>query len=836
MSLTSLCLRVLPRQLRYCDWLKLGASLLVIAGTPLSVSGQVVLDGKFGTKGPLAGPNYSIDAAKGLTRGNNLFHSFAQFDLSAGETANFHGPANIRNILSRVTGGTPSSIDGTIRSDIPGANFFFLNPKGVLFGPNAAIDVSGSFAATSANYLKLANGARFVAAIDADDSVLTTDPVVAFGFLEGADGQVQMGGSAKSGAGQSLSLVGSGVSVVDGAHLESLNGHIYLTGVSTAGEVPFASADALASKPQSRKLAGAGSDNISIRGGRLVVDNARVSATSANGELNVAMSDSLAIVNGGQITSTSSAEASGGNINIDAPSILIDARDGENPTRVATETISESALGTGGDLTIRSESLEIRGGGEISVSTFGPGAAGQLNIDTSTLRLQGSDMPMLPTQISANAAPGIGTESGAGGGITIQANSVTVENFAGIMAFTAGDADAGAIHIESGEIFLANGAVTTSTAGVGKGGEIDLTAQRITLDGPFASITAVTTALNQATPAGAGGVITIEAGSLTLLNDSGISANTYGDGAGGNISIAAESLVLDTASSQPGSIPGISAASNPSFFEEGGGGKGGDISLRVGALALRNGMSVSTSSATSGDGGNIHVQADTISLDGQSSIQAASTESGKAGTLQVQSSGDIVLSRKSFISTSALNSSGGDIRVEAGRELRLLDGQITAQAGPGGGGNITVIAPDLVYLLDSTFTAQAVGDGGNLSVDSDFFIINRSSLVSKSTSENGGNITITSDYFFQSGSVIDASAPFGLPGTVTVTAPEVDLSGSLIALPGNLLGLEMELRPDCGVRLSGNISSFIVLGRGGLPLDPGGFIPSGAGSPSHEEQ
>ncbi|MES2223230.1 MAG: filamentous hemagglutinin N-terminal domain-containing protein, partial [Acidobacteriota bacterium] len=46
------------------------------------------------------------------TKGNNLFHSFAQFDLKAGEVATFSGPANIQNILSRVTGGAPSSIDG----------------------------------------------------------------------------------------------------------------------------------------------------------------------------------------------------------------------------------------------------------------------------------------------------------------------------------------------------------------------------------------------------------------------------------------------------------------------------------------------------------------------------------------------------------------------------------------------------------------------------------------------------------------------------------------------------------------------------------------------------
>src|SRR4051794_40929019 len=66
---------------------------------------QVVLDGKFGSTGALTGPNYNIGAGLGAIRGNNLFHSFSQFDLKAGDVANFTGPANIQNVLSRVTGG-----------------------------------------------------------------------------------------------------------------------------------------------------------------------------------------------------------------------------------------------------------------------------------------------------------------------------------------------------------------------------------------------------------------------------------------------------------------------------------------------------------------------------------------------------------------------------------------------------------------------------------------------------------------------------------------------------------------------------------------------------------
>src|SRR5215813_10927970 len=113
-----------------------------------------------------AGAAYAIPDSVGQIRGPNLFHSFGQFNLSRGESATFTGPNTIANIIGRVTGGSPSSIDGTIRSQIPGANLYLLNPSGVLFGPNASLDVQGSFHVSTADYLKMADGAQFHAALD----------------------------------------------------------------------------------------------------------------------------------------------------------------------------------------------------------------------------------------------------------------------------------------------------------------------------------------------------------------------------------------------------------------------------------------------------------------------------------------------------------------------------------------------------------------------------------------------------------------------------------------------------------------------------------------------
>jgi len=181
--------------------------------------------------------------------------------------------------------------------------------------------------------------------------------------------------------------------------------------------------------------------------------------------------------------------------------------------------------------------------------------------------------------------------------------------------------------------------------------------------------------------------------------------------------------------------------------------------------------------------------------------------------------------------------SGGDITVTAGGNIELTDSMIDSQAGPGGGGNITLKAPSMIYLQNGTLTAQAIGDGGNLTIsDPVFFLMEGGGLISESTTKNGGNITILSSYFFKSGSTINASAPFGLPGTVSVSAPEVDLSGVLVGLPVNLLDAESLLRPDCAVRSAADVSTFILLGRGGLPIEPGGFVPSGIVPPVDERK
>ena len=100
-------------------------------------------DGTLGTTIARSGNLYNIN--DGTIRGSNQFHSFGQFSVGTGDIASFNGPTRIQNIVSRVTGGTRSEINGTMRSTIAGANLYLLNPAGILFGPNASSMSAGLF-------------------------------------------------------------------------------------------------------------------------------------------------------------------------------------------------------------------------------------------------------------------------------------------------------------------------------------------------------------------------------------------------------------------------------------------------------------------------------------------------------------------------------------------------------------------------------------------------------------------------------------------------------------------------------------------------------------------
>lgn len=159
-----------------------------------SLYAQIATDGTLGATTNLTGPNFQIPANLGQQRGGNLFHSFKEFNIDTGQSATFTGPNTVQNILTRVTGEQRSWIDGTLRSEIPNANLYLLNPSGILFGKNARLDInSGSFYASTADGINLGNDGKFLAR-SPKDSTLTMSEPSAFGFLDSQPASIEIQG------------------------------------------------------------------------------------------------------------------------------------------------------------------------------------------------------------------------------------------------------------------------------------------------------------------------------------------------------------------------------------------------------------------------------------------------------------------------------------------------------------------------------------------------------------------------------------------------------------------------------------------------------------------
>jgi filamentous hemagglutinin family protein len=106
-----------------------------LALVPATAAGEVATDGTLGRRIRLAGPDVEVGAELGRISGRNLFHSFERFGVDAGGRVTFTGPDGLDNIVSRVTGGEASRIDGTLASRVPGADLYLVNPAGIIFGP-----------------------------------------------------------------------------------------------------------------------------------------------------------------------------------------------------------------------------------------------------------------------------------------------------------------------------------------------------------------------------------------------------------------------------------------------------------------------------------------------------------------------------------------------------------------------------------------------------------------------------------------------------------------------------------------------------------------------------
>src|SRR3989454_768423 len=241
-----------------------GATLLHVlpSVSHAAATTNITSDGTLGTTlngGLTCSSNCTITGGTRPGGGPILLHGVGRLDVGAGDTANFFNDTGLftRDIFTRVTGGNPSNIFGTIRTtDFGNANLFLINPAGILFGPTASLDIgaatlgprgAGSFYASTADYLRMSDGSLFIAnptyegAVTRSGKTIATvlsaaDPA-AFGFLSTNPTSITFQNSFLSvPTGQTISAVGGNITMTGGT-LSAPSGQINLASVASPGEV-----------------------------------------------------------------------------------------------------------------------------------------------------------------------------------------------------------------------------------------------------------------------------------------------------------------------------------------------------------------------------------------------------------------------------------------------------------------------------------------------------------------------------------------------------------------------------------------------------------------------
>jgi filamentous hemagglutinin family protein len=776
---------------------------------------QVVTDGSVGPAMALTGPDFQIGENLGTRAGGNLFHSFGQFSLSQEQSATFTGSGDIDHVISRVTGGQASSIDGLLKSEVGNADFWFINPAGVVFGPNARLEVPAAFHLSSADQLQFADGAVF-SAVDANGSGLTTAAPEAFGFLAPRPEAVRVEASQLELAdGQRMTLSGGSLAV-ENAALSAADGELHLVAV---GGAAGGAAEVAIMADGDPSLAGG------MASGDLVVENSILSVEGLSGG-RISLQGGDTRLSMSEIAARTLWLGDGQGLSISANGLL----DVEY-SRISTSTYD---AGKAGNVTIHARSMVIDGFGDpegeigiFSSTPYGSGSAGtiEIQVDHELALFNGA-------LISTDTWSG-----GEGGSISIHAGELLLDGqgfdswyTTGIYADTIdGSGDGGSIDIQSdGALTLRDGAVISSdTYGDGDGGSVQVTAQSAILDGGGLPLyTYIGTNALSGTGNGGGVELDIAEG-LVLQGGASLFSVTEASGRAGSIRLKAGSVRLD----------GMGAVQDNGIFSttHGGSGAGGSIDLQIGGeLAVSGGSLIASSTGGDGDAGNLAIHAGSAIVDGSGTLQPTGIyaggyyqSTGEGGSLEMVVENDLSILSLGFISSSAAGSGdAGHILVRAGSAT--LDGggigeglgylrtgiYADAEFGSGNAQRVSVLVEDTLMLRDdaeisSSTIDGSLGNAGKVRVEADTLTI------------DGGGLAATGIYSNARGDEGYGPA-WGDVGDVEVHARRIELrDGGEIGIQNHGLGGGDSAHQ---VRVAGDV---LILEDAEIATESSGHAPAG---------
>ncbi|GET40681.1 two-partner secretion domain-containing protein [Microseira wollei] len=711
------------------------------------------------------GNTFTIDG--GTTAGGNLFHSFREFSVPTGNTAFFNNAATIERIITRITGGQVSQIDGLIRAN-GRADLFLINPSGIIFGSNAKLDIGGSFFSSTADSIQFADGSIFSAKNPQGTPLLSINVPIGL-QLSSNPGSINVSGtghqlavkghpstapleqtSNRSGLqvkpGNTLALIGGQVTL-DGGLLTTESGRIELGSIS-GGQVnlnhinrPWTLSysnvqnygDIRLSNAALLDASGSGGSGIQIVGRQITMSNGSLAFTNTQGALP-----------GGQITIFASEliELSGDN-----PKGI--------PSGLRTQTVG---AGNGSNIRVTTANLLVRGGANIMSFTFSQGRGGDIIVAANR------DLQVI------GASP-----------FSPQSNS-------GIRARTFGIGNGGDMTISTTSLQVIDGAVLADQSfGVGPTGNLWVKATE--------SVQVI-------------GVNPISPLAQRIRSGIGVGRGPNGSGATGNLTIETSRVIVRDGGriSRDGGL-----ISNPTSVNA------ADRNLTINASE-----SIEVSGIDPDTSLNSFISSSVLTnLPIQIILGQPTIPSGDAGTLMINTPKLIVSNSGQVGVDNQGVGRGGDLTISAEQIVVERNGRITAATASGEGGNMMLNARFLQISNLGQITAEAggTGNGGNITLNADTIaVLQRSRITANAFQGRGGNIQINATGLFTTpNSAITASSQFGVSGIVAINNPEVNTSEGLVELNTTPIDPSHQVIVGCAAALG---NSFTVTGRGGLPEDP----------------
>ncbi|NER46253.1 MAG: filamentous hemagglutinin N-terminal domain-containing protein [Symploca sp. SIO1A3] len=574
----------------------------------------------------------------------------------------------------------------------------------------------------------------------------------------------------------------------------------------------------------------------------LVQDGGRVSAATSNtgqgGTLRVDATESVEVIGtsaDGNNTSSLFFDSSGagdaGKLTISTNRLLI-----RNGGQVSAAT---SAEGRGGVLEVNdSESVEVIGtsadGNNVSSLFFdssGAGNAGKLTIDTNRLLVQDGGRVSAAT---SNTGQGGTLEVDASESVEVIGTSADGNNTSSLFFDSSGAGNAGKLTIDTSRLLVQDGGrVSAATSNTGQGGTLEVDAtESVEVIGTSADGNNTSSLFFDSSGAGDAGELTIDTSRLLVQDGGRVSAATSNTGQGGTLEVDATESV---------EVIGTSADGNNAsslFFDSSGAGDAGELTIGTSRLLIRDGGQVSAATSAEGRGGVLEVNAsESVEVSGTSpnnefasGLFFDSRGAGDARGINLNT-GDLTVQNGGQITVSGSGTGiSGDLEVTAESISLTNQGSLRATTTAAEGGNIKLkVANSIILRHNSEIVAEAFGtaNGGNITIDAGGFVLailsENSDVVANAFEGEGGKIFVKAAGVFAfrqfqdrrtPESDLTASSELGIDGTVEINTQDTpDFN-----LPIDFA--EEEVQQICPSVDSQPPAQFYSVGRQGLPTNP----------------